>query len=194
MALYDETYKLVIVGDAGVGKTALLLKYFEDKFNAQSRATINFDYKTKIIIKGGVRVKLEIWDTAGQERFQSLSRTYIRGAHGILLVYDCTERDTFANVKNWMASLDEMSEPDVVPRILVGNKCDRAADKVIQRQTGQDLAERYKLQFFETSAFEGTNVKQAFESLVSKVQASPGKNKRRDLLAENAGASRSGCC
>lgn len=194
MALYDETYKLVIVGDAGVGKTALLLKYFEDKFNAQSRATINFDYKTKIIIKGGVRVKLEIWDTAGQERFQSLSRTYIRGAHGILLVYDCTERDTFANVKNWMASLDEMSEPDVVPRILVGNKCDRAADKVIQRQTGQDLAERYKLQFFETSAFEGTNVKQAFESLVSKVQASPGKNKRRDLLAENAGVSRSGCC
>jgi len=122
-AKYDYLIKLLLIGDSGVGKSCLLLRYSDDSFTSSFITTIGIDFKIKSISIGDSKVKLQIWDTAGQERFRTITTAYYRGAMGILLVYDISDESSFSNVRNWMRQI-EQNAAENVNRILIGNKSD----------------------------------------------------------------------
>lgn len=124
---------------------------------------IGIDFKIKSINVDGQVVKLQVWDTAGQERFRTITQTYYKGAMGIILVYDCTEEKSFSNISNWMKQIEQHASKDVA-KVLVGNKADKE-DKVIDAETGKQLADEYGLKFFETSAKTGLNVNELFQDI-----------------------------
>jgi len=109
----DMQIKLLMIGDSGVGKTCLLLRYANDSFSPTFITTIGIDFKIKTIELGGKVVKLQIWDTAGQERFRTITTSYFRGAQGILLVYDVTDRGSFENIKNWVGQIQQHADFNV---------------------------------------------------------------------------------
>merc|ERR1712029_762652 len=118
------TLKLLIIGESGVGKSSLLLRFTDDAFDAEQAATIGVDFKVKTITINGDKVKLAIWDTAGQERFRTLTPSYYRGGQGVIVVYDVTNRDSFSKIENWLTELETYSTNLDLVKMLVGNKCD----------------------------------------------------------------------
>lgn len=189
---YDKEVKLVLVGDSGVGKTSILLKYFDDKFNANSNTTIGIDYKSKIVIKNGQRINLRVWDTAGQEKFHSNLSAYIKGAQGIFVVYSCTDAKSFERLDAWMETINQSSSADV-PRIMLGNQCDLVARKTIDSRSGGEKASRFNVQFFETSAIEGKNIRAAFDSMLQKVDVAQAKTAFPPVQAQ-AQNKKGSCC
>nr|ABD65428.1 Rab1-like [Suberites domuncula] len=166
----DATLKLVLIGDPGVGKTSLLMRYTEDKFSEASLASIGpgVDYKRKIITVDDKTLELQIWDTAGQERFRTISGTFYKGAHGILLVYDVTDEDSFTRCRTWAQDMDRYlyDKPDAV-KYLVGNKIDLNESRKISATTAQDAADSYfEMTQVETSAKDNINVEETFQSIV----------------------------
>ena len=159
---YDHLVKLLLIGDSGVGKSCLLLRFSDDQFTASFITTIGIDFKVKTVDLEGKRVKLQIWDTAGQERFRTITSAYYRGAMGVLLTYDVTDRRSFENVRNWMANVKEYAS-ERVDVALVGNKDDcEDGDRVVARSEGEALARSFGVPFFETSAKSGDGVDAAF--------------------------------
>ncbi|KAH0789714.1 ras-related protein Rab-8B [Histomonas meleagridis] len=156
----DETLiKLLIIGESAVGKSCLLLRFAEDKFNENFLTTIGIDFKVRHVEINGTKVKLQIWDTAGQEKFRTITKAYYRGANGILLVFDLTNRDSFEQTKTWMESITEaMSDP--VDIVLVGNKCDM--ERQITREEAEEKAKQFGVPYFETSAKENINIESTF--------------------------------
>lgn len=168
---YDFLIKLLLIGDSGVGKSCLLLRFSEDSFTSSFITTIGIDFKIKKILLDNKWVKLQIWDTAGQERFRTITSAYYRGAMGILLVYDVTDEGSFNNIRNWMRNIEQHAS-DNVNKILVGNKSDMAEDKrAVSFEKGQALAEEYKMQFFETSAKDNIHVEEVFTSIAKDVMS-----------------------
>lgn len=157
---YDYLIKLLIIGDSGVGKTCVLLRFSDNNFTASHLTTIGIDFKLKTIDIDGKSVKLQIWDTAGQERFRTITQTYYKGAMGIILAYDCTDENSFNNIRNWIQQI-KMHASDNVSKVLIGNKCDRP-DKKISAEQGRSLADELGIQFFETSAKTNINVMETF--------------------------------
>merc|ERR1712196_103156 len=139
------------MGDSGVGKTCLLLRYANQSFSPTFITTIGIDFKIKNIELDGKRIKLQIWDTAGQERFRTITTSYFRGAQGILLCYDVTDRKSFDNVNVWMEQIAEHAD-DNVCKILIGNKMDKEDDRQVTQAEGENMAKKYGIPFFETSA------------------------------------------
>jgi len=168
-AAYDFLIKLLLIGDSGVGKSCLLLRFSEGNFTTSFITTIGIDFKIKTIDLDGKRIKLQIWDTAGQERFRTITTAYYRGAMGILLVYDVTDEQSFANIRNWIRNIEQHAA-DNVDKILIGNKCDMIAEKMVETQRGQQLADEYGIQFFETSAKSNINVDEAFRSIAQSIK------------------------
>jgi len=146
-ATYDFLIKLLLIGDSGVGKSCLLLRFSDDSFTPSFITTIGIDFKIKTIDLDGKRIKLQIWDTAGQERFRTITTAYYRGAMGILLVYDTTDEQSFQNIRNWIRNIEQHAA-DNVDKILVGNKCDMISEKVVETSRGKALAEEYGIEFF----------------------------------------------
>jgi Ras-related protein Rab-8A len=167
---YDWLAKILVLGDSGVGKTNLLLKYCDRSFNPSHLATIGIDFKIKTVAVEGRRVRLQIWDTAGQDRFRAISQTYYRGAAGIVLAYSVAEPSSFAGVEGWLAQIGQHLDDTGVVLVLVATKAD-SPDRVISAEQGRQLAARHRLPFFETSAKDGVNVDEAFEALVAGVKA-----------------------
>eukprot|EP01038_Epipyxis_sp_PR26KG_P006231 gene6231-8586_t len=166
---YDYLIKLLIVGDSGVGKSCLLLRYSDDSFTSSFITTIGIDFKIKSILCGDSKVKLQIWDTAGQERFRNITTAYYRGAMGILLVYDVSDENSFTNVRNWMRQIDQ-NAAEKVNRILIGNKSDvDASERKVSFEKGQALASEYGIKFFETSAKLNSSVDEAFMSIAKDI-------------------------
>lgn len=161
---YDLHVKLLMLGDTGVGKTCLLLRYAFDSFSPTFITTIGIDFKIKEVELDGLRIKLQIWDTAGQERFRTITVSYFKGAHGILLVYDVSERDSFENIQHWVHQIRENAD-ERVRLVLVGNKCDREESRVVSTKEGQDLAKQYGVSFFETSAKDNLNVDECYTAI-----------------------------
>jgi Ras-related protein Rab-8A len=161
--------KLLMIGDSGVGKTCLLLRYANDSFSPTFITTIGIDFKIKNIEIDNKRVKLQIWDTAGQERFRTITTSYFRGAQGIVLVYDVTDRRSFESIRNWISQIQQHADVHV-NKILVGNKCDMLDEKVVSTEEGKKLAEEFNMQFWETSAKNGVNVEQCFHSIAKSVK------------------------
>ncbi|CAM6101418.1 unnamed protein product [Calypogeia fissa] len=178
---FDHIFKLLLIGDSGVGKSSLLLRFTTDTFDDLS-PTIGVDFKLKMLTLGGKRLKLTIWDTAGQERFRTLTSSYYRGAQGIILVYDVTRRDTFTDLSDvWLKEVDLYStNPDCI-KMLVGNKVDKDSERMVSKQEGIAMARQFGCLFLECSAKTRINVQMCFEELVQKILDTP------SLLADTQG-------
>mmetsp|Transcript_49621 Transcript_49621/g.124768 ORF Transcript_49621/g.124768 Transcript_49621/m.124768 type:complete len:211 (-) Transcript_49621:232-864(-) len=173
---YDYLFKLLIIGDSGVGKSCLLLRFSDDIFTDSFISTIGVDFKIKTVTIDGVKIKLQIWDTAGQERFRTITSSYYRGAHGIIVVYDVTDQKSFDNITKWLKEIDTFAGPSV-QKLLVGNKSDLENERMVQTDQGKTLAESLKIPFVETSAKNADNVEQTFNLMASDIKAHSGKDK-----------------
>lgn len=200
-APYDMQIKLLMIGDSGVGKTCLLLRYANDSFSPTFITTIGIDFKIKNVDIDGTRIKLQIWDTAGQERFRTITTSYFRGAQGILLVYDVTDRRSFESIRNWISQIQQHADVHV-NKILVGNKCDITQDKVVSTEEGEKLAKEFGIPFWECSAKNNINVDEAFigiaksvkERLVMDGQGGPTPKTGINLKPGQATQQSSKCC
>lgn len=167
------TLKILILGESGVGKSSLLLRFTDDKFDPEQSATIGVDFKVKRITVDGNSVKLAIWDTAGQERFRTLTPNFYRGAQGVILVYDVSSRATFNKLDIWLNELDIYCNVSGCVKMLIGNKIDKG-NREVSREEGAKFARRFSMLFIEASAKTRDGVQLAFEELVEKVIQTPG--------------------
>jgi len=182
---YDMLCKMLLIGDSGVGKSCLLLRFCDDAWTPSFITTIGIDFKIRTIELDGKRIKLQIWDTAGQERFRTITTAYYRGAMGILLVYDVTDERSFNNIRTWHSNVEQHAS-EGVNKILIGNKCDWEEKKVITTAQGQELADELGLTFMETSAKTNINVEAAFFALARDIK----KRLIDSLPADEVAASR----
>ncbi|KAJ2642601.1 GTP-binding protein, partial [Coemansia sp. RSA 1694] len=166
---YDYLMKLLLIGDSGVGKSCVLLRFSDDSFTPSFITTIGIDFKIRTIELDGKRIKLQIWDTAGQERFRTITTAYYRGAMGILLVYDVTDERSFNNIENWYKNVEHYAS-EGVNKILIGNKCDIEGSRAVSKESGQKLADELGIKFLETSAKSNTNVDDAFITLARDIK------------------------
>ncbi|KAL5016871.1 hypothetical protein ScPMuIL_006460 [Solemya velum] len=172
-------FKLLIIGDSGAGKSCLLHRFCENVFSEHHITTIGFDYNTWVLEIEGEKVELQIWDTAGQERFRTITSTYYRGAHGVIVVYDVTDGASFANVKTWLKEIDQNCGANQISKILVGNKDDDPDRKVVLTQDAQMFAEHMGIQLYETSAKENLNVKEMFLAITKLVHEMKKEQQRK---------------
>ncbi|CAD8150988.1 unnamed protein product [Paramecium octaurelia] len=198
---YDTLIKVVIVGNCNVGKSCILMRYSENYFTSQYYNTIGVDFKTRVIKIGHQNVKLQIWDTAGQERFKALTNNYYRDAHGVVIVYDVTERSTFDAVDSWIEDIDKYGRKSV-QKLIVGNKADVPNKRKISLQEGKEKAKQFNAQFLETSAKTSENVDKLFISICEQVmnmkQQQP-YNQNNNLAQQQQNQSQNrnnsnGCC
>ena len=167
--LHDYLFKLLLIGDSGVGKTCILFRFSDDAFSSQFISTIGIDFKIRTIDLDGKKIKLQIWDTAGQERYITITTAYYRGAMGIMLVYDVTNEKSFANIKNWIRNIDLHSSTGV-EKMILGNKCDMNDRRQVSKERGEELAIEYGVKFYETSAMSSTNIEEAFFTLARDIK------------------------
>ena len=158
---YDYLFKVVIIGDSGVGKSNLLSRFTRNEFHLDSKSTIGVEFATRSIQHDGKIIKAQIWDTAGQERYRAITSAYYRGAVGALVVYDITKDHSFENIEKWLSELQENAMPDIT-MTLVGNKIDLASARMVPTETGQKYADEKGLSFMEASALTASNVEAAF--------------------------------
>jgi Ras-related protein Rab-1A len=165
---YDYLFKFVLIGDSGVGKSSLLLRYVEDIFNENYISTIGVDFKIKTIKIDGKVAKMQIWDTAGQERFRTITSSYYRGAHGIIIVYDVTDQMSFNNINQWIVEVTRYAGYDV-DKLIVGNKCE-SSDRVVSYNDAKKYADDLNISFIETSAKKSINVEEIFTTIASQIK------------------------
>lgn len=158
--------KILLIGEGAVGKTSLLLQFADNKFFSGNMQTIGVDFKTKIITINGVRIQLQIWDTSGQERFRTITKSYYRGAQGILVVFDISRVDTFNLTKYWISSIKELASDDV-DVALVGNKSD--LEPRVTKEEAINFAKENNIPYFETSAKDNSNVTEVFTYLAQTI-------------------------
>ncbi|KAK6121230.1 hypothetical protein DH2020_045004 [Rehmannia glutinosa] len=165
---YDYLFKVVLIGDSGVGKSNLLSRFTRNEFCLESKSTIGVEFATRTLQVEGRTVKAQIWDTAGQERYRAITSAYYRGALGALLVYDVTKPTTFDNVSRWLKELRDHADSNIVI-MLIGNKTDLKHLRAVATEDAQGFAEKEGLSFIETSALEATNVEKAFQTILSEI-------------------------
>ncbi len=160
--------KLLMLGDSGVGKSCLAMRFSDGKFPLDIIGTAGIDCKERIFTAAGKNVKVQIWDTAGQERYSTLTESYYKKAFGIILVYDTTDSASFSNVNSWIKSIKEKGDAEV-EIVLVGNKTDLAHQRKVPTADGTKLAASYAIPFVEASAKDGANVEKAFMTLIQNI-------------------------
>ena len=165
---YDYLFKIVLIGDSGVGKSNILSRFTRNEFNLESKATIGVEFAQKTINIEGKIVKAQIWDTAGQERYRAITSAYYRGAVGALLVYDVCKYSSFENVEKWLKEMKDHADSQIVV-LLAGNKADLKHLRAVKTEEAAAFAQKNSLAFMETSALEGTNVEKAFEAILDEI-------------------------
>ena len=160
----DYIFKVLIIGDSSVGKSNILLRFSDNIFHETFLPTIGVDFKIRNVSVNGKNIKLNIWDTAGQERFQTITSAYYKGSHGVILVYDICERESFNHITNWINETLKFAGEGVV-KILVGNKCDLNEGRKVTYKEGAEFAERKGMLFFEASAKARINIDETFTEL-----------------------------
>lgn len=204
----DHVFKILLIGDAGVGKSSILLQFTDGYFNDNLQSTIGVDFKVKVMDAAGPdgrpkRVKVTIWDTAGQERFRTLTSSYYRGAQGIILVYDVARKETFDSLGMWLQEVEQfsMGGGKEVVKLLVGNKVDQP--RVVQRDVANEWAHSRGMLFMEASAKTKEGIAQVFNEVVQKVlenptllsNTRPAKPGSRSTLSSSPNVNKSsGCC
>lgn len=158
---YDFLMKYIIIGEAGTGKSCLLHHFTNNTFKDHSQHTIGVEFSSRTVNLGEKRIKLQLWDTAGQERFRSVTRSYYRGAAGVILVYDITNRDSFLNMSQWLTDARALASPHLVA-VLVGNKSDREEDREVEWSEASRWAAQNDVHFLEASSLTGDNVEAPF--------------------------------
>jgi Ras-related protein Rab-1A len=177
---YDYLFKLLLIGDSGVGKSCLLLRFADDTYTDSYISTIGVDFKIRTVDLDTKTIKLQIWDTAGQERFRTITSSYYRGAHGIIIVYDITDKESFDNVRQWLFEIDRYASENVC-KLLVGNKSDLQNKRAVEFEAAKGFADELNIPFLETSAKNATNVEQAFLTMAAQI-----KNKMQSQPAVQA--------
>eukprot|EP00300_Choanocystis_sp_HF-7_P036648 c52515_g1_i1.p1 GENE.c52515_g1_i1~~c52515_g1_i1.p1 ORF type:complete len:215 (+),score=9.73 c52515_g1_i1:41-646(+) len=197
---YDYLFKLLLIGDSGVGKSCLLLRFADDTYTESYISTIGVDFKIRTIELDSKTIKLQIWDTAGQERFRTITSSYYRGAHGIIVVYDVTDQESFNNVKQWLHEIDRYASENV-NKLLVGNKSDLTTKRVVDYNVAKEFADGLGIPFLETSAKSATNVEQAFLTMANEIKnrmanAPAAKDNKQGLNMKQAAPVKQsgGCC
>ncbi|OMJ10614.1 GTP-binding protein ypt1 [Smittium culicis] len=201
---YDYLFKLLLIGDSGVGKSCLLLRFADDTYTESYISTIGVDFKIRTIELEGKTVKLQIWDTAGQERFRTITSSYYRGAYGIIVVYDVTDQESFNNVERWLQEIGRYAS-EGVNKLLVGNKSDLEESRAVDFTQAKEFAEQLGIPFLETSAKDSTNVEQAFLTMAKQIKdrvGAPNIQQQQDQLknsinigqGQNVSQQNSGCC
>ena len=188
-----KIFKIVLLGDGAVGKTALRTRYLGEGFKKSYSMTIGADFAVKRVNLDGHEIVAQIWDLAGQIRFQSVREVYYQGATGALLVFDITRGETFENIPNWITELLENNNNRVVPMVLIGNKSDLRDENSITTESALEYATElskwagFEIPYFETSALDGSGVEEAFLTLVKNmvIQKQKGKNPPEKQQANN---------
>ena len=166
---YDNLFKIVLVGDSGVGKTQLLSRFSRNEFTLESKTTIGVEFCTKTITnEDGKVIKAQIWDTAGQDRYRSVASAYYKGAVGALLVYDITKTESYENISKWMEEIEKNGSESIV-LMLIGNKSDLAKSREISQEDAAHYAEQNNMALIETSALDSTNVDLAFDIIIKEI-------------------------
>ena len=171
---FDYVLKVLLIGDAGVGKSSIMMRFTDDTFDDHLQSTIGVDFKVKSVQRRDKKIKVTIWDTAGQERFRTLTSSYYRGAHGIILCYDVTRAPTFQNLDQWLKEVQVYcpQEGKKIVKLLVGNKVDKPGREV-STEDGVGWARGQGMLFIEASAKTRVGIQQVFEELVSKIVDNP---------------------
>ena len=167
MTKYDYIAKVVIIGDAAVGKTCLLSRFISDEFIESYQSTIGVDFSSRTMSIENAIIKVQIWDTAGQERFRSICRSYLRGVQAAILVYDVTKMQSFLNLETWVKNL-EAENSNKIPTIIIGNKSDLGTERCVSWDNANNFALEHDMLYTETSALEGYNVEFAVTQLIKK--------------------------
>eukprot|EP00010_Vexillifera_abyssalis_P008060 CAMPEP_0201545392 /NCGR_PEP_ID=MMETSP0173_2-20130828/1926_1 /ASSEMBLY_ACC=CAM_ASM_000268 /TAXON_ID=218659 /ORGANISM="Vexillifera sp., Strain DIVA3 564/2" /LENGTH=207 /DNA_ID=CAMNT_0047953791 /DNA_START=81 /DNA_END=704 /DNA_ORIENTATION=- len=168
---YDYLYKLLLIGDSGVGKSCLLLRFADNTYTESYISTIGVDFKVRTIELDKKTIKLQIWDTAGQERFRTITSSYYRGAHGIIVVFDVTDQVSYNNVKQWLKEIERYACENV-NKLLVGNKSDLEDKRQVAKETAQEFADDLQISYIETSAKNATNVDETFIKIAEEIRSS----------------------
>jgi small GTP-binding protein len=195
---FDFSLKVVVVGESGVGKSCLLIRFVRDSFDDDTQSTLGIEFLSKIIQTDKRRIQLQLWDTAGQEMFRSVTRGYYRGSAGALVLFDLSNRDSFENVERWLQDVKSVARADVV-LILIGNKQDLEADRQVRSDEAQDFAQRYGMKYFEVSAKTGVGVTDAINCCVSLIEQNldagrGSRNPTPDLTQGHSEPNEGGCC
>ena len=178
----DILYKILLLGDWSVGKTCFLMRYTDNTFTDIHLSTIGIDYKLKnVTLENGETIKVQIWDTAGQDRYKSITKSYIKGANGIILIYDVTKRRTFEGIQNWVKQIKEQVSSRVCVA-LVANKIDEKEKREVTEQEGIRLGKDIGYPFYEASAKDGININECFDNLIKQININYGN------ISGNSGA------
>ncbi|XP_045174235.2 EF-hand calcium-binding domain-containing protein 4B-like isoform X2 [Mercenaria mercenaria] len=191
----QRVFKVVFVGDSGVGKSSFIHRFCKSYFKASYAATIGVDFQIKNLPIENQIIVLQLWDTAGQERFRSITKQYFRKADGVVVMYDVTSETSFTNVRNWMTSVQDGASDDAV-LVLLGNKNDLPEDddtKAVKMKDGSRLADEYGTLFYETSALSGENVNNAMEALARVLKEKEDKEIEKSFRLEDE-PKKKGCC
>ena len=193
---FDVKYKIMVLGESKVGKTSLIKRYTKDQFGGVYLTTVGMDFQDKIIEIEDKKVRLQVWDTAGQERFRNVTKSYFQSSHGLLVVYDITDRESFEKIKFWMENIKN-NAPENAKKILVGNKCDLANERQVSYEEGEKKASNYNIKFFESSAKDGTNVNELFFYLANEIyqdEKTKGKDNKKTMQLDSIKKEKKGCC
>jgi small GTP-binding protein len=179
---FDCQIRLLLLGDGGAGKSSLLVRYADDRWDDSLQSTVGVDFKLKSMTLLWQRVRLQLWDTNGQERFRSITRAYYRGAQGVALVYDVTDALSFRNISRWVTDIRQHTAGEEIVVTICANKMDLAAKRVVSKQMGVGLAEECNCEYFETSAKTGSGVDEAFSSMAEHIMCGGSRQHRRRVL------------
>lgn len=181
---YDYLFKVVLIGDSGVGKSNLLSRFTRNEFNLESKSTIGVEFATRSIEVDRKIIKAQIWDTAGQERYRAITSAYYRGAVGALLVYDIAKHLTYENVERWLKELRDHADNNIVI-MLVGNKSDLRHLRAVPTDEAKSFAEKNSLSFIETSALDSTNVETAFQQILTEIYKIVSQKQLKDNVEDD---------
>ena len=165
---YDIIFKVVLIGDSGVGKTNILSRYVRDEFSIETKSTVGVEFGSKIVKSNSINIKVQIWDTAGQERYKSITNAYYKGAKGAFVVYDISKKETFDNINKWIEELKNNGDSDVCI-LLIGNKCDLEDERQVTQDDALKKAEQFDIAFLETSALQAVNIEKAFNNMIEQI-------------------------
>mmetsp|Transcript_62907 Transcript_62907/g.73195 ORF Transcript_62907/g.73195 Transcript_62907/m.73195 type:complete len:210 (+) Transcript_62907:39-668(+) len=203
---YDYLFKLLLIGNSAVGKSSLLLRFSDNVYNDTFLPTIGVDFKIRTFDLNNKTVKLQIWDTAGQERFKTITSSYYKGAHGIILTYDITDKQSFRDIENWLSEVEKHAN-EKVNKLLVGNKCDLESQRQVSYEEGKKFADQLGIKFIETSAKNSVNVDAAFFAMANEIKervqvenpsgdkgGKPATGERKQLGGGKKIEKNAGCC